>query len=153
MELLIGSPLQIKSPKNTYKINIEFMIGDADGTQYEFVNFNKTRFYSESEYREEVIRFITTLDAIIEKEHREGRGGYWNMKEMLDDYYSAFDIDRYLHYTGRKEWDGAERLKKSTISSLMFDIPSMNDYYSSFEDYEISYFDHEGVEHEVKIKK
>ncbi len=140
MEIKIGKPLSIQSPKDKYKINIEFMFGDADGTDYEEILVDGNKFNTSVQYNKEVELLIETLQKCI-KLDRKGRRGYDSFEEVLKDHYKNKNLEKFLEYP--------EKENQTKYKELLFNIPSREEWLDSFRGLTITYFNKDGIEHET----
>ena len=140
MKIKIGKQIKPEVHKNEYKFVIEFMYGDADGYGNEEIFINKDNPFLE--------RFINFLDD-CKKAYPGGRGGYddYNSDVVPDYWLFAEDYDKELT-------DEEEKLRESVDFYIEWQHdPSGDGIMASFEGYEITFFDEQGIEHEVKITK
>lgn len=156
MKLLITDPVSMTGPKNIFKLSIEFMEGDADGTQFRDIKIDSELYNTNEEYRNEVHCLIEALDEVIALD-REGRGGYDDLEDMINDHYYECNILRFLEYDDIESW--VEPLLRpvypTEITPLMFSIPSdgYSGYYTSFQGYKLTYYNPIGLEFHVNIQK
>ena len=134
MKFKIGKKLTPEIHKNEYRININFMYGDADG--YEDVDI----FVSKEEENNELPRFIVFLDNCIKLYESSGRCGYDTYDEVED--YGYF-VD---------ECEENESEDPQIILEWPYD-PSNGGTKATIEGYTITYFDEDGYEYGVKIIK
>lgn len=136
MTLEHGKVIVKKTYKNVYKFHMKFMEGDADG--YEYV----TLYVSPS--NKQIERFIDFLDE-CDKAYPHGRGGGGR-----DNYDRKVEDWKVFCGQGEDLTNGDKDLE-----NLVFDWPydSYCDTDTSFENYVITYFDNEGIEYEVKVKR
>lgn len=118
---------------NCYCIAIKFMFGDADG--YETI---KLRIPRNEKNEAELPRFLKFLDN-CDKAYPCGRGG-------CDNYDHVKDYDRYVEGI-----DNPEDLDDNFIFHWQYD-PGC-DIQSSYDGYEITYFDENNVEYLVEVKE
>jgi len=154
MKLIITDPVSVTAPKNIFKLTVEFMVGDADGKQFSDIKIDSELYNTDETYRDEVHRLIKALDEVIALD-RKGRGGYDDLHEMLDDHYKGMEILDFLAYHGWDDetGDDIEHPTPTEFTSLMFEFPSQDDWYTSFRGYKITYFNPIGIEFQVNIDK
>ena len=154
MKLIITDPVSVTAPKNIFKLTIEFMEGDADGTQYRDIKIDSELYNTDEDFRNEVHLLIEALDEAIAID-RKGRGGYDEIEEMIRDHYHGC---KFLHFLEGDMWEEYAKEEDTTCteySSLMFYIPSESDsgFYTSFRGYKLTYFNPIGIEFQVNIDK
>lgn len=132
MKITIGKPIPPEeNPKNQYKIVLDFMIGDADGEDEIEIFCSKDNTSLE--------RFLTFLDNCEDYYKESGKGGY-------EDYTGVKDY--YVFCNGVQK-------KDPNLNEFLFDwsYEGMFGTCNSLEGYTITYFDENGVEHFVTVKK
>jgi hypothetical protein len=155
MKLIITDPVSVTAPKNIFKLTIEFMEGDADGTQYRDIKIDSELYSTDEDYCNEVHLLIEALDEVIALD-RKGRGGYDDIEDMIRDHYHGC---KFLHFlecgNSWNDYASEEEISVTEYSSLMFYIPSEGDsgFYTSFRNYKITYFNPIGIEFQVSIDK
>lgn len=143
----IGEP--IAQPQNVYKIEINFMVGDADGTIYKTLTVPADKYAEDSTYGAEVDRLIQSLQQAIALDDY-GRGGYTDIEDMIKDHYLGQPILDFVHCYGYAEdFD----ITPTPYSELMFDIPSQEEWYTSFRGLKITYYNPEGLAFAVNFTK
>lgn len=138
MELKISKGKKVKKPqyKNQYKIVLNYMYGDADGDGTDEIYID--------EDNEDTERFIEFLENWL-KAYKNGRGG-------SDDYSEDVvkDWDYFTDEEGTYD-DDNNRTKKIWVE--YHKDPQTQDMWATLETYEITFFDANGDEYEVKVKK
>ena len=155
MKLIITDPVSATAPKNIFKLTIEFMEGDADGTQYRDIKIDSELYSTDEGYRNEVHLLIESLDEAVALD-RKGRGGYDDIEDMIRDHYHGCKFIHFLENADMwNEYIEEFGITCTEYSSLMFYIPSEGDcgYYTSFKNYKLTYFNPIGIEFQVKIDK
>jgi hypothetical protein len=134
MKLEHGKVIQKPKYNNVYKFYLRFMIGDADGWLYETLYVSPDNKHIE--------RFITFLDD-CEKAYPYGRGG-----GDRDNYQRV--VPEWNVFCGEDFSDNDHDL-----NALCFGWPYEPESccQASFDRYTITYFNADGVEHEVKVVK
>jgi hypothetical protein len=138
VKITIGKKIRPVERKKAYKFVINFMYGDADGEGTEEVYVDKDNPYLE--------KFITFLKDCKEAYPR-GRDGY-------SCHYNSEKIKNYWLFceTGDELTDKQfEEIEECGISLDWQYDPTNEGYQASFEGYEVTYFDEDGQEYEVKI--
>jgi len=140
MEIKILRPIKPEVHKNEYKVVVSFMYGDADGYGTEEIFIDKDDPLLE--------RFINFLDD-CEKAYPSGRGGCddYNSDIVPDYWLFAEDYDKELT-------DEEEKLRESVDFYLEWHCdPDGYGNMSSFDGYEITFFNEQGIEHNIRITK
>jgi hypothetical protein len=131
IEVIIGKPLSVDAPKNTYRFTLEVMFGDADGED--------TNSY-DSANPEDFVEVIQSL----EKYAALG----WNAQ---CDIQSSSSWAKMLGFDVEPHWQ-SEEPADAAFHTLMDLIPgdpgSDYQYQGSPQNWWISYFDEFGAEHE-----
>lgn len=130
MQLTINREVVIEVPKSQFKVQVNFMFGDADGSATEEVLIDDNK-------RDELERFIKCL-IMCNAAFPNGRGGGSEY-----DYDNVPDYDRYFS----EDWDDEE-----TEPEIYCEHPNEPDgygYQSTFRGFSITHFDESGVEREV----
>jgi len=147
----IGEPAI--QPQNVYQIKIEFMVGDADGTIYKTLSVPAEKYQEDATYAAEVDRLIKSLQQVIALD-RQGRGGYTEMEDMIQDHYAEQPILDFLTYHGYDEdYNNIPNPNPTPYSELMFDIPSQEEWYTSFRGLQITYHNLTGFVFTVNVDK
>jgi len=152
MELVIKDRVKAKKkPKNQFKFEIELMGGDADAYFYPQVLVNKDDTHLD--------RFLKFLENCKEK-YPHGKGGFDGYDDVED--YWLFCGEEYpdeIEING--EWvevtdEIQDRLDEETKAcNIGFEWESNYEYMgvSSFRGYTVTYFDENGDEFKVEVKK
>ena len=125
MKLLKGKVIVPTRYTNTYKVQIEFMFGDADGYKTVTMHINQDN--------EDLIPLLEFLDRSIARYPR-GRGGY-------DSYNDIEGFDRFA----------AEEYEEECMFFWPYD-PGC-DTQASIESFKVTFFDEASTEYEVTIKR
>ena len=134
MKIKIGKPIPPdEERRNCYQFVIDFMYGDADGYGGTEVEVDKDHPYLE--------RFINFL------ERCKGFDADGDFEELEDSWLFVPETN----WTDIPEQE-AERDKADLSFDWLSDI-SREGYYASFDGYSVTFFDEQGIEHEVKIIK
>lgn len=130
MELKISKGKKVKKPqyKNQYKVVLSYMYGDADGNGEDEIYID--------EDNEDTERFIEFLEN-------------W-LKVDDDDDYDKEHIKDWDYFS--EDGDSDEESKGEIFVEYHSD-PSREGYPAAFQSYEITFFDANGDEYEVKVKK
>lgn len=129
MKLKILKPKKVVKYSHKYKFNIKFMIGDADGYEYALV------YVDEDDTK--LIPFIEFLNRCKDA-YPHGRGGGGR--------------DEYDHIEGFNDFvEGGENVEESIYFCWPYD--TYGDCQTTLWSYELTYFDHDGIEHVVEIEK
>jgi len=133
MELSIKKK-KIKQPiyKNCYKVHITYMIGDADGSDYD------TLYIDEND--KHLHRFVKCLHMCKMAFDHGGMGGY-DTHTDVPDYNFFFNT----------EYSDIEHDEETNISANHPNQPDDYGIETSFEDYEITYFDENSNEFPVEV--
>jgi hypothetical protein len=126
MEITIQNPIESKSlPKNQYKIVMNTYFGDADG-------YKKYKFIVDAKKIEQVILEIL----FVEYQFENGRGGCRNMYDQ-NCYFNNSSHSRKEFFT----W----------FDNYPYDSNAEQNY--SLDEYTVTFFDKNSVEHKVSISK
>jgi hypothetical protein len=134
MKIEIGKPIEKeKNPKNCYKFVIGFMYGDADGYDDSEVEVSKDHPYLE--------RFINFLERC----------------KTFDADNSFKGLEDSWLFVPEQNWTNIpEQEKERDEADLSFDWlydVAREGFRASFDGYEVTFFNEQGIEHEVKITK
>ncbi len=133
MQLTIKKEIIIEVPVNKYKVNINFMFGDADGdTSEEILIDDKS-----TDELERLIKCLIMCNAAFPN----GRGGGSEY-----DYDNVPDYDRYF----KEDYDYDD--KEQDEHEIYCEHPNDpgSDYQSTFRGFSITHFDENGIEREVE---
>lgn len=123
MKLNILKPVKKKkNPKNTYRVNMTFMMGDADGYSEESVDFPEAKY-------DDLIKFLETLFK-CKRAFPHGRGGSRK--------YSYYTVDGY-----------EENIMKYMDDRWPYD--PMGDIEQTIDSFYVVYYDKAGIERDVEI--
>ncbi len=125
---------------NSYKFDIEFMVGDCDGEEHAVTLVPEEEFNNENN-RKDFFKLIECTESLIFIENIEGRGGICDKKEFLDFYSNATNFK-----------DVVENFNKPTNKYTVY-LPTEGDshYYMSVYKSTLTYIDSNGDEHPVTI--
>lgn len=154
VDLVIGPALD--NPKNIYRIHCEFMFGDADGHETVLSDIPE-------EDKNEAINIVQVISDCIFR-NRYGSGGFEQNSELIE-WYNVDNFTKYItncdgssllddyqdHNCGADEeaYSAHFNLAKYTIEMAM----DQNCFYGSFRSFHVTYFDSNGLEHSVGIKR
>lgn len=131
MEIIIGRPIEQPKYENVYKIVIDFMYGDADGS-------GQTELFIDKDNKE-LPRFIKFLN---DCEKVPGLAGWDSIKNYVPDFkIFASDINRPEHNEDLED-----------IYVEWHSDPTNDGGEARFDGYRITFFNEEGIEHRVTIK-
>lgn len=139
MKIEIGRPLKKQKYKNVYKIIIDFMYGDGDGSGTEEVIIEKNSIYLE--------RFIAFLEKCIDFDA--------DQESFLDLEDAWLFLEDGLEYTEEEDEVRLTQMEKEIEESVYFSWHSdvaREGYRASLQDYTITFFDENGIEYKVIIK-
>ena len=125
MKLNILKPIKKKTPKKTYRVNMTFMMGDADGYTEESVDFPEAKY-------DDLIKFLETLYK-CQRAFPHGRGG-------RSAKFSYYTVDGY-----------EENIMKYMDASWPYD--PMGDIEQTIDSFYVVYYDEAGVERAVEIEE
>jgi hypothetical protein len=146
MEFIIQKKKKKDRVRNSFRLIITFMIGDADG--YEDVKFTfQEDKLNEPLYRKELEEYISFIQSMIDKD-KHGRTGICEFEELISRY--GEDVKRYFEYYGDDD-DEMGDLKHSQFCEN-FPTEQRGDFYASPREIKMIYFDKDGDEFPVKIK-
>lgn len=162
MELKINSESN-PSKHNCYEIILTFMFGDMDGEEKEYFYFSDLE-YNNPKFKAEVHEFIKHLQSAVELDST-GRSGIDDINELI--YRYGFGLNRGNKWTNpvykwgkycERSLEYEKELNLGLLdsfdedSSFTYDIPSDNyDFYASYRDLKIIYYDENGNIHDVEI--
>lgn len=159
--------------RNCYEIIVDFMIGDADGSEKEKFTFTEKQM-SDPKFREYVSDFIESILGCI-KLDGHGRVGFDDSTECTEWYAGGFDRcgDKYqgvpswsrfcqtsedaevdLHDKNNNivEWVFRMEPFQENDNPFAYYLPSNeNGFYCSYEDVNMYYYDNEGVKFNVSL--
>ena len=154
IKLKIENPKLPKKPlTNSYKIKIEFMEGDADGTEY------KDFIFHESELKDDV--FLTELEEFLKcikkciALDRKDRGGFENFSDCVEHYGHIKNWRKFVNDEDDEDEDDSNESERDSVivqrilinKLFRYDMPSDNDgWYSSYRGVELFYYDSVGNE-------
>jgi hypothetical protein len=126
---------------NSYKFDIEFMVGDCDGEDHDITLISEEEFKDENN-RKDFFKLIECVESLIYIENIEGRGGIWDEKEFLDFYSGA------THF-----YEVVTNFNNATTNKYTIYIPteSPSDAFMSVYKFKLTYIDSNGDEHPVTI--
>jgi len=133
MKIKIGKPIKNETPKNCYKFVINFMFGDADGYDEVELEVDKDNPYLE--------RFINFLERCEDFDAD-------NSWDELEDAW-LFVEDAWWGDDDEKE----SEIEKADIFFEWLSDVAREGYNASFDGYGVTFFNEQGIEHEVKITK
>ena len=171
MELKIKKKVS-KKDTNYLRLDIEFMMGDADGDDTEVVKVKKEDYDNIPEVREFFHRIIKCVAGCCEA-YQNGKGGYESYEAVKDyclffekefeDYADAnLDCDENEYEKAMQEFM-ADRDAFDKLSEKYFQVdlgfcgflnhPTNHDMYgvSSFQSYSLTYVNENGNEQDVDI--
>ena len=132
MEIKILKPIENEISKNCYKFIISFMFGDADGYDEVELEVDKDNPYLE--------RFINFLERC----------------KTFDADNSWDELEDAWLFVEQAYPDDSEQELEMEEADIMFgwlyDV-AREGYMASFDGYEVTFFNEQGVEHNVRIKK
>ena len=146
MKLVIGKQKKAKkNPISKFRIDIEFMYGDADGEGHEKLLI--------SEDNPLISRYLKFLDKCKKLYKETGKGGYDDYTSVKDWYYFfKEDLDpEYDEIPVYKK--GEEKWAEEFAFDWHTDPGSDGQCISSIEGYVVTHFDKNGVERKVTIKR
>ena len=121
MKLKILKPIKEKTPKQTYRVYMTFMMGDADGYSEESIDFPESKY-------DDLIKFLETLFK-CQRAYPHGRGGGGR-----DSYYKVEGYDENI-------------IKYMDI----WPYDPMGDTEQTIDSFYVEYFDEAGVKRAVEI--
>ena len=137
-------------PRNMYKINLEFMVGDADGEVNEQFTFNEKKL-EDPKFLIYLTEFVQHLDDCI-KLDRQGRGGFQDPTECVDHYQYVKNWAKFctipaecLSEDELEDYEGLEPYMKYEDGNIFsYDVPCQEDWYTSYRNLTIKYYDSDG---------
>lgn len=141
--LEVGRPVTERNPKNTFRFDMEFMHGDADA-------YTNKVFDIKADDQDTLNHWLLA----IELNQSSGRDGTDEIaKTLFDQGVRPWDLDDYYEEFEFEDSDDTEII--NSISEILDDEISewdSNGYgRASTQGFSITYFDENGLEHEVKI--
>lgn len=127
-----------KNPKDTYRVTVKFMHGDADGETTKHMDFPSSEGYVREEYEPSINEVLTYLKAFFDLEWNDGCDfcmGNRGVKEKA------------LHEAGLDD-DAIARCEEDFLREG--DITSDHQFQARPDTVNISYFDQNGVEFVVE---
>ena len=137
MKINIGN--KVKTPIDSYVVEVETMYGDADGWGRVIVGDFKI---GEEEYLEDLLKTCERMD----EAYPHGRGG-WDNYNHVEGFNKWFSIDD----TTDEEYDSMSARMKELASEWEFD-PQSDGSHASFYGYNVFYYDKNGVKHSVSVE-
>lgn len=167
MELIINEKVKTNKPISCFEVEIEFMEGDADGTEYYRFMFPeyKTHTHLDNSFMVELERFLRCIQALIEKDSH-GRGGFTETRDLIDEYSGIKDWFRYCAnpHEELEDEDGdldkedyyendPSEIELCTDVNFIYYLPTHDEgWYSSYKGLKIYYYNSEGDKFPVTIK-
>jgi len=166
MELIIKEAEKKPKIVNCYDVAIEFMEGDADGTEYHTIRF-KESLLENKEFKKELEDFLICVNACIEKDNR-GRGGFEDPSDLIKEYkeiknwakYCADALDNIEDEYDEEDYQDEFGLTKEDLflknefrQMFLHYVPSYSEgWYDSYRKLHINYYDSNGDKFPVEIK-
>ena len=125
MKLEILDPIKEINPTHTYRVNMTFMMGDADGYSEEFVDFPETKYG-------DLIKFLETLFK-CQRAFPHGRGGCGR-----DSYYKVEGFEENI-------------MKYMDAYPNTWPYDPMGDTEQTIDSFYVEYFDEAGAKKAVNI--
>ena len=138
-DLVVDKAVPLKNkPKNVYRVKVKFMHGDADGETTKSADFPASKDYVREDYEPSIDEVLTYLKAFFDLPWNAGcdfcMGRRGKKAEVL--HAAGLDDDAIARCEEDFLWEG--------------DITSDHQYQARPDSVNITYFDHNGVEHAVQ---
>lgn len=150
---VLHDDVQKRTSKPYYRVTIDFMEGDADGSQKDYLDIEV-----EGDWKERLTSVVVAL-AACSAAYPNGRGGYdeYNGLPEYDCFFcDEFDETSFERLYGDTDFakEGFEAMmKRVNPFEYYFDHPSDSNYIStSFDGFYVEYFNENGDMHDVEIE-
>ncbi len=137
--LIIGKSLVKTNPKNKFKFVFDFMHGDADGSSTTDFLVDK-----DNEYLDRFLDFMDAMDNIDPDECEK--------KDRPKDWYLFYHLFHGVSYEDEDSDEEQPEINHGIDFDWDHDHTCDNSRYAYMTGMTITYFDENGVEHEVKQK-
>lgn len=141
MELKVSGVAEKQQYKDCYVVECEAMYGDADG--YDTLTFGG--FYR---HQVEILKDLVVVCERMKNAYPNGKGG--------KDYYDESTVEGYNRWfnqdnLSQEEYDALPEKQKWMADYWLNDPTGFDDTEAKFEDYNIYYYDADGVKYNVEV--